>query len=105
MLPLALGIFVVTSVFAGFAQSRFHRALLSSGSNVVTPDAQVATAFRNDLPHMPRANARETTRRLKALMSRQADPAAERWRWATLLMTVLSAAAFVWIGLTSAQPV
>jgi hypothetical protein len=102
-LTLALGLVVVTSVIAAFAQNRFHRALLSSGSSAVTSDAEVAAAFRNDPRHMPRANAIETKRRLIALFARQTDPSAERWRWLTVLWTILSVAAFLWFGLTLLQ--
>ena len=102
-LTASLGIVIVTSLIAAIAQDRFNRALLRSGSNAVTSDAEIAAAFQSDLRRMPRANAIETKRRLSALLSRQTDPSAERWRRLTLVWTVLSVAAFLWFGLTLLQ--
>ena len=93
-LLIALVALIVLGIASAVSSNKFYGRLAETTGSVSTNE-EVLETFLRDPRGMPRANAKETTRRLKALIGRQPDPSVERLRRIALTFTVADVIAFV----------
>jgi uncharacterized membrane protein YoaK (UPF0700 family) len=91
---MAFLIFIVAGIAASVAQNRFYQSLAKE-SQTVASNEEVLDAFLGHPTRMPAANARETKRRLRALVTRQSDAKLERMRREALVAVAFALGAFV----------
>jgi hypothetical protein len=88
-------LFAVFAVATVVAQGRYMDALARNGGQVA-PDSEVGIELRTHPGRLLPVVVSETRRRLRALVTRQSDPALERPRLVACAFIVLAIAAFVW---------
>ena len=91
---IALLVFIVAGIAASVAQNRYYQALAKE-SQTVSSNEEVLDEFLGHPTRMPAANARETKRRLRALVTRQSDAKLERMRREALVAVAFASGAFV----------
>jgi hypothetical protein len=93
-LTQSFGLFFVTGLVASFLQALYFREL-ARHSTAITPDAELADQFMSDLRRMPRRNAEEVVRRMRALVKQQSTRELEIRRWLALISVIAALLAFV----------
>ena len=93
-LTQSFGLFFVTGLVASFLQALYFREL-ARHSTAITPDAELADQFMSDLRRMPRRNAEEVGRRMRALVTRQSATGLEIRRSLALISVIAALLAFI----------
>jgi hypothetical protein len=88
-------LFAVFGVATVIVQGRYIEALARSGGQVAS-DTEIGVELRAHPGRLIPVVASETSRRLRALLTRQSEPALERQRLIACLFVVLTLAAFIW---------
>ncbi len=88
--------FVATGIFMVAAESLYYRALTDRGLGI-RDDNDVAAEIQSAPERLPWVVAVETSHRLRALVTRQPDPAVERKRLLASVAIALFIGLFVWV--------
>ena len=92
-------VFILAGVIMAAAQGSYFSDLSRRGHEV-TPDSVVAQQLRDHPRSLPGTVVTETARRLRALVTHQTDPQAERRRVLACISVVFVIASFVWVALS-----